>query len=457
MKRGLSFKCHQIIIILICCPFSLVRVNNTQYTPLPSTLNPTSSGLRVALVTETFAPEVNGVAMTLGKLVTGMQAKGHRVQVVRPFQAREMANAPSAGSDDEVDEVLVWGLPIPGYGDMRFGFPCGRRLARLWQAHRPDVVHVATEGPLGWSAVATARAMGLPVTSSFHTNFDSYAHHYRLGLLKSAIEGYLRYFHNRTQATLVPAHAMLQALQERGYQNLGLMPRGVALAQFSPTRRSEALRAHWGMGPQDLVVLHVGRLAREKNVDTLLAAFAAIQQPNPGAKLVLVGDGPLRAALGARCPHAIFTGNRTGVDLAESYASSDLFLFPSLTETYGNVVPEALASGLAVVSYNRASAAQIITHGHNGTLVPEPGRLMNPTRDSSTSAVMDERFIAAATALASDAQHRNALRQHAPASVAHLAWSNVIDAFEATLRAVIERASDPSSHRSHERLAHAQP
>ena len=220
---------------------------------------------------------------------------------------------------------------------MRFGFPSGQRLASLWRAHRPDVVHVATEGPLGWSAVATARAMGLPVTSSFQTNFDSYSQHYHLGLFKAAIEGYLRYLHNRTQATLVPTQAMLQALQARGYQNLGLMPRGVALAQFSPARRSEALRAHWGVGPQDLVVLHVGRLAREKNVDTLLAAFAALQQPHPGAKLVLVGDGPLRAALGARCPHAIFTGNRTGVDLAESYASSDLFLFPSLTVQVANL------------------------------------------------------------------------------------------------------------------------
>ena len=428
-------------------------MNNT-----PNKLSsPISSRLRIALVTETYPPEVNGVAMTLGKLVTGMQAKGHRVQVVRPNQAREVANAPGSGADYEADEVLVRGLPIPGYGDMRFGFPCGQRLARLWNTRRPDVVHVATEGPLGWSAVATARAMGLPVTSSFHTNFDSYSQHYHLGLFKAAIEGYLRYLHNRTQATLVPTHAMLQALQARGYQNLGLMPRGVALAQFSPARRSEALRAHWGVGPQDLVVLHVGRLAREKNVDTLLAAFAALQQPHPGTKLVLVGDGPLRAALGARCPHAIFTGNRTGVDLAESYASSDLFLFPSLTETYGNVVPEALASGLAVVSYNRASAAQIITHRHNGVLVPEPWNPMNPTRDSPARPGMDERFIAATTALASDAQRLNALRQHAPASVAHLAWSNVIDAFEATLRGVIERASDSLSHRSHERLAHAQP
>jgi glycosyltransferase involved in cell wall biosynthesis len=254
----------------------------------------------------------------------------------------------------------------------------------------------------------------------------------------------------------VPTQAMLQALQARGYQNLGLMPRGVALAQFSPARRSVAMRAHWGVGPQDLVVLHVGRLAREKNVATLLAAFAAIQQQQTGAKLVLVGDGPLRAALGARCPQAIFTGNLTGVGLAEAYASADLFLFPSLTETYGNVVPEALASGLAVVSYNRASAAQIITHRHNGVLVPEPWGPMNPTRDSAARPVMDERFIAAAAALANDAQRLNALRQHAPASVAHLAWSNVVEAFETTLRTVIERAADPSSRRSHERLAHAQ-
>ena len=435
--------CHRTIIKLICWPRSLVRVNNTPNTHLISS----STRLRIALVTETFAPEVNGVAMTLGKLVTGMQAKGHHVQVIRPNQAHEGATRPA----HDADEVVVPGLPIPGYGDMRFGFPCGQRLRRLWQAMRPDVVHVATEGPLGWSAIATARTMGVPVTSSFHTNFDSYSQHYRLGLLKSAIESYLCYLHNRTQATLVPTHAMLQALQSRGYYNLGLMPRGVALAQFSPARCSDALRTQWGAGPQDLVVSHVGRLAKEKNVDTLLAAFAAIQQRHSGAKLLLVGDGPLRAALGARCPQAIFTGNLSGVALAEAYASSDLFLFPSLTETYGNVVPEALASGLAVVSYNRASAAQIITHQRNGVLVPEPEAAGN------TSPVIDQRFIAAATALANDPLRLHALRQQAPASVTHLAWSNVIEAFETTLRSVIDRAADSSSRRTHERLAHAQP
>ncbi len=414
----------------------------TNSAPIPST-----SRLRVALVTETYAPEINGVAMTLGKLVTGMQAKGHGVQVVRPLQDWELVMP----ADRNVDEVLVRGLPIPGYVDMRFGFPSGLKLRRLWQTERPDVVHVATEGPLGWSAVATARAMGLPVTSSFHTNFDSYSQHYRLGLFKSVIEAYLRYLHNRTQATLVPTQAMLQTLQGRGYLNLGLMPRGVALAQFSPARRSEALRRHWGAQPEGLVVLHVGRLAREKNVDTLLAAFEAIQQKNASAQLVLVGDGPLRVALEVRCPTAIFTGNLSGVELAEAYASADLFLFPSLTETYGNVVPEALASGLAVVSYDRASAAQIITHRHNGLLVPEP------VQDSLVHELLDESFISMAATLAHDRNRLNALRLHAPASVAHLAWSNVIDAFETTLREVIERTSDPSSRRSHERLAHAQP
>jgi glycosyltransferase involved in cell wall biosynthesis len=385
--------------------------------------------------------------MTLGKLASGMQAKGHRVQVVRPNQADEAVSGFGADTDD----VVLQGFPIPGYSDMRFGLPAWQRLRAMWRASRPDVVHVATEGPLGWSAVATARAMGLPVTSSFHTNFDSYSQHYRLGLLKTAIDGYLRHLHNRTQATLVPTQAMLQALQSRGYRRLGILPRGVALAQFSPARRSEALRSSWGVQPDDLVVLHVGRLAREKNMENVLAAFAAIRQQVPRARLVLVGDGPLRATLGASCPQAIFTGNLSGVNLAEAYASGDLFVFPSLTETYGNVVPEALASGMAVVSYHRASAAQIITHGHNGLLVPEPDPQMRASHGT------DPAFVASAAALAQDAHRLNALRQHAPGSVGHLAWSNVIESFEATLRAVIERAGDPSIRHPHERLAHAQP
>lgn len=382
------------------------------------------ASLRVALVTETFPPEVNGVAMTWGNLVNGLLQRGHQVQIVRPRQAGDAPDGLAPGTD----QVLTKGVPIPSYPELRFGLLPQKHLTHLWRKRRPDVVHVVTEGPLGWCAIAAARKLQLPVTSSFHTNFHHYSGHYGMGLLKLSIEAYLRKFHNRTLATLAPTQAMVQSLQRRGFRNVSVLSRGVALEQFSPARRSPHLRAAWGVGEGDMVALYVGRLAKEKNVGVVLNAFAAIQARLPAARLVIVGDGPLRKPLEAACPQAVFTGVKTGSDLAACYASSDLFLFPSLTETFGNVVPEALASGLAVVSYACAAAANLITHEHNGVLV---------TPDDEVQ------FVNSAVAIAADHGKRNALRRRAPDSVSHMSWTAVTDGLIATLRAVADLHDSP--------------
>lgn len=375
--------------------------------------------LRIAVVTETFPPEINGVAMTLGRIVDGLMRRGHSIQLVRPRQAREHASAALVG----IDEVLAHGVPVPTYGDLRFGLPSKRRLMQLWSARRPDVVHVATEGPLGWSAVAAARKLQIPMTSSFHTNFQSYTRHYGLGLLKGPVESYLRKLHNHTQTTMVPTRALMLDLQKRGYQNVKLLSRGVSCELFSPAKRSQALRASWGAGPDDLVVLLVGRLAKEKNVGLVIAAFRAIAQGRPGAKMVFVGDGPLRESLQSACPEAVFAGMRKGDDLAVHYASGDLFLFPSLTETFGNVVPEALASGLVVVSYSCAAAQELINCGSNGMLVPVGDELA---------------FVNTAVAVAQNPALQTTMRRAATSSVAHLDWESIHDQFVKHLHRVLE-------------------
>ena len=374
----------------------------------------THKPLRVALVTETYPPEVNGVAMTLGRMVDGLLHRRHSVQLVRPRQNAD--DMESAGTG--FDEILVRGLPIPGYGGLRFGLPAWGTLRREWLRQRPDIVHVATEGPLGWSAVGAARALQLPVTSGFHTNFEAYSRHYRLGWLKTSISYYLRKLHSRTDATLVPTHDLAQQLSAQGYRNLAVVSRGVDIRLFNPARRSDVLRTSWSARPGDLVVIHVGRIAAEKNLDLVLAAFAAIKAARPDAKLVFVGDGPLRKTLAARWPQHIFTGLRHGADLATHYASGDLFLFPSLTETFGNVTAEALASGLGVVAYACAAAADLIENGSNGRLAA-PG-------DAAA-------FIAAAVALAADRRELALTRSLAAPSVAHLDWEHVHDCFADTL------------------------
>jgi len=335
-------------------------------------LPPQQRCLRVAIVTETYPPEVNGVARTVACVVEGLRARNHGVQLIRPRQARpDAGEAPGSGGDEErFHEVLMRGLPIPRYPHLRMGMVSKKTLVKLWTLRRPDLVHIATEGPMGWSALQAARYLKLPVCSDFRTNFHAYSKHYGIGWLHKPIMGYLRKFHNHTQCTMVPDAGLRRELQALGFQGVNVVARGVDTALFNPARRSEALRAAWGVAPHDPVVVHVGRLAPEKNLGTLVEAFEAFQRLQPRARLVLVGDGPARRELQARLPGAIFAGMRHGEDLAAHYASGDLFIFPSITETFGNVTPEAMASGLAVLAYDYAAASQLVQPGVNGQLAP---------------------------------------------------------------------------------------
>jgi len=378
--------------------------------------------LHLALVTETYAPEINGVAMTLGRLVDGLAARGHRVTVIRPRQRHESPRC-TVTQRLACRQVRLPGFPLPGYPQLRVGFPARRRLRQIWSVSAPDLVHVATEGPLGSSAITAAAELGLPVTSSFHTNFDQYARDYRLGLLKPVVTAWLRRVHNRTLRTFAPTRDLLARLDTEGYANLRLLSRGVDTALYAPTRRDDALRASWGAAPGDLVVVHVGRMAAEKNYPLLFRAFDAVKAVQPRARLVLVGDGPMLANYQRRRPDAVFTGFYTGVNLARHYASGDLYLHASYTETFGNVVTEALASGLPVSAFDYAAAHEFIRHGQNGLVAP-PGD--------------EAAFIAHAVQLANDPALRASLARAARATTARLSWDAVIDGFARDLTEAID-------------------
>lgn len=372
------------------------------------------TSLHIALVSETFPPEINGVANTLGRLCQGLRERGHRLQLVRPRQADETSR-----SDDEL--LLTRGWPLPGYAGLQWGQSSLHKLLRRWQRNRPDVLYIATEGPLGLSALRAARRLGIPVVSGFHTNFQQYSDHYGFGLLTRLLTGYLRWFHNRSRLTLVPSPSQRLELQRRGFERLELLARGVDGQLFHPARRSAELRSEWGLGDNEIAVLHVGRLAAEKNLQLLVRAFRSLQQslPQRRLRLVLVGDGPQRAQLQAELPDAIFCGLQRGEALAAHYASGDLFLFPSLSETFGNVVLEALASGLAVVAFDQAAAAQHIRHGHNGGLAT-PG---------------DERaFIEAAHWLLEDAESLRRVRLNARQHAGKQGWPAIVEQFEEHLQ-----------------------
>ncbi len=319
---------------------------------------------RLAIVTETFPPEVNGVANTLYQLSKRLK-NDHCVQVIHPRQ-------PDIGEEvlDGLEHVRVAGCPIPGYAEMRFGFPCRKKLLKLWRDQRPDAVYVATQGPLGWSAVSACRELDIPVTSGFHTNFHQYSRHYRLGWLSRLIGRYFIHFHQMTLHTLVPTRQTATALDTMGIQNTCVWSRGVDGNLFSPAKRSELRRKQWGADTNTPVFIYVGRLANEKNIYLALSAFERAQQQASHAKMVLVGGGPLLEKIARMYPNVILAGVQKGEALAEHYASADIFLFPSLTDTFGNVVLEAMASGLGIVSFNEAAAREHLHHDESALLAP---------------------------------------------------------------------------------------
>ena len=367
--------------------------------------------VKLALVTETYPPEVNGVAMTLSRVVVGLRTRGHLVEVVRPRQKNE-------GRSNE--DLLVSGMTIPFYDSLRIGLPVVAKLERRWREWRPDVVHVATEGPLGLASLTAAKRLGLPVTSSFHTNFHAYGGHYGVAVLHDVTLAYLRWFHNRTRCTLVPTRQMVSELASARFRGLGVMARGVDTALFDPDRRCETLRASWGARAEDPVMLYVGRIAAEKNLGLAVEAFLRLRQVAPRARFVLVGDGPSRAGLAKKHPEFHYAGMRRGEELAAYYASGDMFLFASVTETFGNVVTEAMASGLVVVAYDYAAAREHVSHGANGFL--------------ATFGTAEAFHLAAREALAARA-HWDGIRLAARATALGLTWSRVVARFEAEVEA----------------------
>ena len=358
--------------------------------------------LRVALVTETFPPEIGGVALCAGRFVEVLRQYGWPVHVTRPRQRADSPEVPNT--------LLTRGLPVPFDRGLQAGLPATSALLAGWRGFQPDVVHVMSEGMLGWSALRAARRLRLPVLTSFHTNFHAYGRHYGLGALRGLALAYLRRFHRHGMRTLVPTLQVRQQLEREGFGELVVIGRGVDTALFSPQRRRADLRASWGAGADDPVALVVGRLAPEKGVPLALRAYRAMKEAQAGAKLVVVGEGPERRRLEADAPEAVFTGLLHGEELAAHYASADVFLFPSLTETFGNVVLEAMASGLAVVAYDDAGAAQHVESGGSGWLAP----------------CADEgAFVDGAVRLGRSAELRRRLGAAARRAVLPLSWENI--------------------------------
>jgi glycosyltransferase involved in cell wall biosynthesis len=382
-----------------------------------------SRPMRIAYVTETYPPELNGVSLTVERTVRYLRGRGHNVELIRPRQ-------PGEARLDASDELRTAGCAIPVYRELRFGLARIGPLVRRFQRTRPELVHLATPGPLPWAALAAARALGIATTSDFRTNFHQYSRYYGIGFLADPVLGLLRRFHNLSERTFVPTRAAARELRAAGFHNLTTVGRGVDTERFTPALRSAELRRQWqaGDGP---VLLMVGRVAAEKNVELGLRAFEHARAARPGTRMVVVGDGPARRRLEAAHPEVRFVGVQRGAELAAHYASSDVFLFPSLSDTFGNVVMEALASALPVVSFAAAAPAEHVDDGVSGRLVV-PGD--------------EEAYLAAVQAMTDPGLALAPMRAAALAAARRATWPEVLARFEARLEDTVHALEAPSAH-----------
>lgn len=321
--------------------------------------------MRITLVTETYFPQINGVSRTLDRLVTGLREQGDQVQLLIP-RYRE----PGEARPDDLSVVGYPAFALPFYREILLPLVTPGRIRRQLQSFKPDIVHIATEGPLGWAALRAARQLKLPTVSSFHTLFPAYLRSYGIGLLAPLAWRYLRWLHNATGATFCPTPSIRELLLEQGFENVRIWGRGVDSQRFNPAKRDPQLRRQLGFADNETVFLYAGRLAAEKNLPMLAEAIRHLDRPE--ARLLLVGDGPLRKQLESRQdPRLVFTGYQRGEELARFYASADVMVFPSLTDTFGNVMLEAMASGLPVLGYRVPGPKDVIKDGVTGELVKE--------------------------------------------------------------------------------------
>ncbi len=366
--------------------------------------------MKIDIITDTFAPDVNGVAMTLGRLCDGMKRRGHRVHVIH------------TGEFAKEGETCSASMALPGYREVRVGLPEPFKLRARWLRKRPDAIYVATESPLGKSALKAANALGIPVVTGFHTNFHQYMEQYRVAGLQPMAMAYLKKFHQRADCTLVPSREVMEQLQAHGFNNIHLLGRGVDTELFHPEKRSEKLRSEWGARPGSPVAIMVGRVAAEKNFELAMFTFERMREAIPDVQCVVIGDGPLRERLAERYRWVHFVGVKIGEQLAKHYASADVSIFPSETETFGNVLLEAMASGLATVSYDYAAAGLHVNAGENGLKASKGDR---------------ESFVKhALVAIGLHSQH--GMRITARETAEKLGWDQVVREFEGCLQGISE-------------------
>jgi glycosyltransferase involved in cell wall biosynthesis len=318
--------------------------------------------LRIALFSGNYNYVRDGANQALNRLVGFLLRQGAHVRVYSP--TTETPAFPPTG-----DLVSVPSVPIPGRSEYQLAYRLSTRVRRDLEAFKPNLVHVAAPDIVAHRAVTWARAHGIPVVSSVHTRFDTYLQYYGLKYLEPAARAIMRRYYRRCDAIVVPAESTAAILRaQRMNDDISLWSRGVDREQFNPERRNLEWRRGHGIQDDEMVVAFLGRLVLEKGLDVFSDAIDAARKKGSSLKVLAIGDGPARDYFRERLPDAIFTGQLTGTELATALASSDVFLNPSITETFGNVTLEAMACGLPVVAAAASGATSLVQDRITGRL-----------------------------------------------------------------------------------------
>lgn len=368
--------------------------------------------MRIALFTETFLPKVDGIVTRLSHTVDHLQRSGDQVLVVSPD-----------GGLSEYKGAKIYGVPgfpLPLYPELKLALP--RPAIRQALANfQPDLIHIVNPAVLGLGGLYYAKSLEVPLVASYHTHLPKYLEHYGLGMLEGVMWELLKAVHNQAQINLCTSTAMQDALTSHGIERVEVWQKGVDTELFQPSLVSPAMRSHLSQGnPDDPILLYVGRLSAEKEIDRIKPVLEAI----PNARLALVGDGPYRSELESHFAGTSthFVGYLTGVDLATAFASADAFVFPSRTETLGLVLLEAMAAGCPVIAADAGGIPDIVTDGVNGYL-------FDPT---------DERgAITATQRLLANSQERNLMRQQARQEAERWGWAAATHQLQDFYRSVL--------------------
>lgn len=355
-------------------------------------------GLRVALFSGNYNYVRDGANQSLNRLVAFLERHGVPVRVYSP--TIDPPAFPPTGT-----LISVPSVPVPRRPEYRIALGLPAKIRRDVEAFAPTLIHLSAPDLLGWGALALAERLRIPAVASFHTRFETYLRYYGLGWLEPFVIARLRRFYGRCQAVLAPSESMAAEIHaQRLSENVRIWSRGVDRALYNPDRRDLGWRRGLGIDDAEPVVAFVGRLVLEKGLEAFAGTLDALRAQGVPHRALVVGDGPERAWMQQRLPSAVFAGFQTGEALARAYASSDIFLNPSVTETFGNVTLEAMASGVPAVCADATGARSLVRHGTTGFLVPprEPDGFVAPVRQLLTEPALRADMAAASVAASAD-------------------------------------------------------